>query len=111
MFPVCRAIPGQPYRPTSPSFQGMLTGTLTADLALAGGRLAQHLLRIRQPAGVRRTRRGAPRAAIPPGMTMPEMALRFILSNPDVSTVIPGMRVLRHVEANRGGERWRRARS
>ena len=27
-------------------------------------------------------------------MTMPEMALRFILSNPDVSTVIPGMRKL-----------------
>ena len=25
-------------------------------------------------------------------MTMPEMALRFILNNPDVSTIIPGMR-------------------
>jgi aryl-alcohol dehydrogenase-like predicted oxidoreductase len=33
-------------------------------------------------------------------MTMPELALRFILANPDVSTVIPGMRRLRHVEAN-----------
>jgi aryl-alcohol dehydrogenase-like predicted oxidoreductase len=33
-------------------------------------------------------------------MTMAEMALRFILSNPDVSTVIPGMRKPRHVEAN-----------
>lgn len=31
---------------------------------------------------------------------MPEAALRFILSNPDVATVIPGMRQLQHVDAN-----------
>jgi aryl-alcohol dehydrogenase-like predicted oxidoreductase len=34
------------------------------------------------------------------GMTMPEMALRFILNNPDVSTIIPGMRKRHHVETN-----------
>jgi len=39
-------------------------------------------------------------AVLPYEMTMPEMALRFILSNPAVSTVIPGMRKLRHVEGN-----------
>jgi aryl-alcohol dehydrogenase-like predicted oxidoreductase len=33
-------------------------------------------------------------------ITMPELALRFILSNPNVSTIIPGMRKLSHVEAN-----------
>lgn len=33
-------------------------------------------------------------------ITMPELALRFILSNPTVSTIIPGMRKLSHVEAN-----------
>ena len=37
---------------------------------------------------------------IPPRMTMPEMALRFILANPDVHTTIPGMRQIRNVEAN-----------
>ncbi|MBD3306833.1 aldo/keto reductase [candidate division KSB3 bacterium] len=37
---------------------------------------------------------------VPPGMTMPEMALRFILSNKTVSTTIPGMRKLEHVRAN-----------
>ena len=37
---------------------------------------------------------------IPAGATMPDLALRFILSNPDVGTVIPGMRKLKHVEAN-----------
>jgi aryl-alcohol dehydrogenase-like predicted oxidoreductase len=33
-------------------------------------------------------------------MSMPEMALRFILSNPDIATTIPGMRKIRNVEAN-----------
>ncbi len=40
------------------------------------------------------------RPIVPPKMTMAEMALRFILSNPDVHTTIPGMRKLRHVEMN-----------
>src|SRR3989440_553201 len=34
------------------------------------------------------------------GMTLPEMALRFILSNPAVSTIIPGMRKIKNVESN-----------
>lgn len=34
------------------------------------------------------------------GMTMPEMALKFILNHPQVCTTIPGMRKLPHVEAN-----------
>ncbi len=33
-------------------------------------------------------------------ITLPELALRFILSNEDVSTIIPGMRKLSHVESN-----------
>lgn len=37
---------------------------------------------------------------VPAGMTMAEMALRFILSDPRVSTVIPGMRSVPHVHAN-----------
>jgi len=37
---------------------------------------------------------------VPEEMTMPEMALRFILANPTPSTIIPGMRKLRHVEGN-----------
>lgn len=40
------------------------------------------------------------RPLIPPGMDMPQMALRFILNNPAVSTIIPGMRKLANVEAN-----------
>jgi len=37
---------------------------------------------------------------VPPGMTLPEMSLRFILSNPDVGTTIIGMRKLAHVKEN-----------
>lgn len=37
---------------------------------------------------------------VPDGMTMAEMALRFILGEPTVSTIIPGMRKPEHVEMN-----------
>jgi len=37
---------------------------------------------------------------IPEGMTMSEMALRFILGEPIVSTIIPGMRKPAHVKSN-----------
>jgi aryl-alcohol dehydrogenase-like predicted oxidoreductase len=39
---------------------------------------------------------------LPEGMTLPEAALRFVLSNPDVSVVIPGMRSIDHVRSNIG---------
>ncbi len=37
---------------------------------------------------------------LPQGMSLPEMALRFILSHPVVSTTIPGMRKPEHVRQN-----------
>ena len=37
---------------------------------------------------------------LPPGMTLPEMAIRFVLSHPVVSTTIIGMRKPEHVAAN-----------
>ena len=37
---------------------------------------------------------------VPSGMTLAEMALRFILANPDVSTTIIGMRKPEHVRGN-----------
>jgi aryl-alcohol dehydrogenase-like predicted oxidoreductase len=40
------------------------------------------------------------RADIPEGMTMSELALRFILNNDHVHTTIPGMRKLKHVREN-----------
>jgi aryl-alcohol dehydrogenase-like predicted oxidoreductase len=40
------------------------------------------------------------REDLPPDMTMPELALRFILSHPAVSTLIVGMRKEEHVRGN-----------
>lgn len=37
---------------------------------------------------------------LPKDMTLPELALRFILSNSDVSTTIPGVRKIKNVDAN-----------
>ena len=37
---------------------------------------------------------------LPPGMPLPELALRFILANKHVGTIIPGMRKVRNVLAN-----------
>jgi aryl-alcohol dehydrogenase-like predicted oxidoreductase len=37
---------------------------------------------------------------LPEGMTLPELALRFVLSNPAVGTTIVGMRSSEHVLAN-----------
>jgi aryl-alcohol dehydrogenase-like predicted oxidoreductase len=37
---------------------------------------------------------------VPAGMTLPDMAMRFILSNPQVSTTIVGMRNTDHVRSN-----------
>ena len=40
------------------------------------------------------------RELVPPGMSMPEMALRFILNESRVQTIIPGMRKANHVKMN-----------
>jgi len=40
------------------------------------------------------------KAILPPGMSLPDMALRFILTNPVVSTTIVGMRKPEHVRQN-----------
>ncbi|MCJ7733051.1 MAG: aldo/keto reductase [Anaerolineales bacterium] len=40
------------------------------------------------------------RSLVPAEMTLPEMALRFILNEPRVHTIIPGMRKKNHVQMN-----------
>jgi aryl-alcohol dehydrogenase-like predicted oxidoreductase len=98
LFPVCRekniaVIARVPFD------EGSLTGTLTADSRWPEGDFRNSYFRPENlaPTLIRVDRL---RAAIPPDMTMPELALRHILQHPDVSTVIPGMRKPRHVEEN-----------
>jgi aryl-alcohol dehydrogenase-like predicted oxidoreductase len=83
-----------------PFDEGTLTGTLTKDSRWPEGdwRNSYFVPENLVPA-VERADALKPIAAAA-GLTMPEMALRFILNNPTVSTIIPGMRKLRHVEAN-----------
>lgn len=98
LFPACRrhdvaVIARVPFD------EGSLTDTLTPDSKWEEGdwrnvyfspeRLLPTLDRVKQV-----------REDLPQGMTMPELALRFVLSNPDVSTVIPGMRKRHHVKTN-----------
>lgn len=83
-----------------PFDEGTLTGTLTVDSKWPEGDwrntyfVPENLL-----PSVKRGDALKPIAA-EAGLTMPEMALRFILNNPVVSTIIPGMRKPRHVAAN-----------
>jgi aryl-alcohol dehydrogenase-like predicted oxidoreductase len=82
-----------------PFDEGSLTGALTAHSRWPDGDFRNLYF---NPDNLRETlpRVERLRAVIPGGMTMPELALRHILQHPAVSTVIPGMRKLRHVEQN-----------
>jgi len=84
-----------------PFDEGSLTGTLTTESRWPEGDFRNIYF---QPENLRNTveRVERLRPDLPSGGTMPETALRFILANPVVSTVIPGMRKIRHVEANIG---------
>jgi aryl-alcohol dehydrogenase-like predicted oxidoreductase len=82
-----------------PFDEGSLTGTLTPDSRWPDGDWRnvyfnpEHLA-----ATLARVDRLSP--LVPEGMDLPELALRFILEHPAVSTTIPGMRRPAHVERN-----------
>jgi aryl-alcohol dehydrogenase-like predicted oxidoreductase len=82
-----------------PFDEGTLTGTLTNQSTWPEGDWRNTYF-VPENLILSVERAEALKAVLPSGMTLPEMALRFILSNPAVSTVIPGMRKLPHVEAN-----------
>jgi aryl-alcohol dehydrogenase-like predicted oxidoreductase len=98
LFPVCREH-GVAVIARVPFDEGSLTGTLTLESTWPEGDW-RNLYFGAENLGPSVEHADALRPEIPPGMTMPELALRFILSNPDVATVIPGMRKLEHVRAN-----------
>lgn len=82
-----------------PFDEGTLTGKLTLESQWPDGDWRNsYFVPENLEASVRRAE--ALRPLVPDGMTMPELALRFILDHPAVSTVIPGMRTEPHVRAN-----------
>lgn len=82
-----------------PFDEGSLTGKLTAETTWEEGDwrntyfVPENLIPSVE-------RADALKELVPEEMDLPEMALRFILTNDSVSTVIPGMRKINHVEAN-----------
>jgi len=98
LFPACRekevaVIARVPFD------EGSLTGTLTLDSKWPKGDWRNtYFVAENLKASVAHA--DALKPLLRDGLTMPEMALRFILDNKDVSTIIPGMRKRRHVEAN-----------
>ena len=82
-----------------PFDEGSLTGTLTRDSRWPEGDWRNtYFVPENLAASIERADRLKP--LVPPGMTMPELALRWILANPDIGTIIPGMRKQQHVRAN-----------
>jgi aryl-alcohol dehydrogenase-like predicted oxidoreductase len=100
LFPACRehdvaVIARVPFD------EGTLTGTLTLESKWPKGDWRNtYFIPENLKASVARAE--ALKPFLRDGLTLPEMALRFILHNRDVSTIIPGMRKRRHVEANFG---------
>ncbi len=82
-----------------PFDEGSLTGNLTLDSKWPEGDWRNSYF---VPENLKATlEHVAPlKALLPAGMALPELALRFILNHPAVSTIIPGMRKPRHVEQN-----------
>ena len=82
-----------------PFDEGGLTGTLTLDSKWPKGDWRNGYF---NPENLKATvaRAEKLKPMVPARSTLPEMTLRFILGNSDVSTIIPGMRKRKHVESN-----------
>ncbi len=84
-----------------PFDEGTLTGKLTLESKWPEGDWRNTYF---VPANLETSvaRAEALKSLLPDGMPMAEMALRFILNEERVSTIIPGMRNIAHVDANMG---------
>ena len=98
LFPACREMDVAVIARV-PFDEGTLTGTLTrASTWPEGDWRNTYFVPENLNASVERAERLQP--LVPEGATMAETALRFILNEPTVNTIIAGMRKLSHVEAN-----------
>jgi aryl-alcohol dehydrogenase-like predicted oxidoreductase len=98
LFPYCQQH-GIAVIARVPFDEGSLTGTLTPSTTWPDGDWRNLYF---TPAHIRETLPHVERlkTIVPDGMPLPELALRFILHHPAVTTVIPGMRKLSNVRAN-----------
>jgi aryl-alcohol dehydrogenase-like predicted oxidoreductase len=98
LFPLCRELDIAVIARV-PFDEGTLTGTLTKDSRWPQGDWRNSYF-VPENLSQSVDKAEALRPLIPAGVTVPELALRWILAEPTVSTIIPGMRKVRHVEAN-----------
>lgn len=98
LFPACQAMDVAVIARV-PFDEGTLTGTLTKDSRWPKGDWRNTYF-VPENLNASVNRAEALRPLTPEGVTMSEMALRFILNNTTVNTIIPGMRKLKHVESN-----------
>jgi aryl-alcohol dehydrogenase-like predicted oxidoreductase len=98
LFPLCEALDIAVIARV-PFDEGSLTGRLAADANFPEGDF-RRIYFGPENLGPTVERVDALRPLVPDGMTLPELALRFILDEPRVSTVIPGMRSTAHVRTN-----------
>ena len=100
LFPLCKEL-DIAIIARVPFDEGTLTGAITKDTVFEEGDwrasyfVPENLISSAEHADKLRS-------VVPAGMTMAELALRFILMNDQVSTTIPGMRKERNVLANTG---------
>jgi len=98
LFPACRDL-NVAVIARVPFDEGSLTGTLTKDSRWPDGDwrntyfVPENLIPTLE-------RVEALKRLVPAGTTLSDLALRFILSNSDISTVIPGMRKTENVRKN-----------
>lgn len=98
LFPACREM-NVGVIARVPFDEGTLTGTLTKDSRWPEGDWRNtYFVKENLLSSVAHADKLKP--LVPEGMTMAEMALRFILEEPTVSTIIPGMRKVSHTESN-----------
>lgn len=98
LFPLCKEL-DVAIIARVPFDEGTLTGIITKDTVFPADDwrstyfVPENLIPSVERADVLR-------GIVPANMTLPEMALRFIMENPTVGTMIPGMRSMRNVKAN-----------
>jgi aryl-alcohol dehydrogenase-like predicted oxidoreductase len=100
LYPLCQEF-GVGVIARVPLDEGGLSGKLTLDTKFPADDWRAHYF---GPENLKPTVERAEKLKplLPAGMSLPEMAMRFTLSHPAVSTVIPGMRTIAHVEQNIG---------
>lgn len=103
LFPLCRER-GVAIIARVPFDEGSLAGQLTRDRVFPEGDFRRSYF---SPGNTAATMDRIERLQkiLPAGMSLPELALRFVISNPDVTTVIPGMRRVSSVRGNLAAER------